>query len=381
MDRAAANLAKLTAIWERAQPLLPNGPSRGSSREYDDLRRSWSSLLSGLPRIDGWTVTVWLPDADEVGATFVDYWDLGEPAFPLMNEIEQPGKDLDEYRFRLGRARRRAVRDRLLELASMIDLTLPKVVAGVPRESIEPVEHPGVSEVAAAVGEIERLLSDTTERRGRWGDLHRHLYFGQGHDWHDIIEIDWPSVREDIESAGLSSDDPIPVADVDLGVAAAAHPSGPASTALAWGALSDDDFERLLFDVLRGIDGYQNVQWLMKTRAPDRGRDLSLERVIRDGSGTVRTERVIVQAKHWTSKSVGPADIAATLATMNLWEPPTVQWLLMATSGRFTSDAVATVERRNTSGGPPHVELWPDSRLETLLAQRPDLVAAYGLRG
>jgi hypothetical protein len=80
MDRAAANLAKLDALWERAEPVIPSGPSRGSSREYDDLRRAWTSLLSGLPAIDGWTVTEDLPDADEAGQAFIDYMEIGEPA-------------------------------------------------------------------------------------------------------------------------------------------------------------------------------------------------------------------------------------------------------------------------------------------------------------
>ena len=36
----------------------------------------------------------------------------------------------------------------------------------------------------------------------------------------------------------------------------------------------------------------------MKTRAPDRGRDLSVERAIADAAGTVRTERVIVPVSY-----------------------------------------------------------------------------------
>jgi hypothetical protein len=56
----------------------------------------------------------------------------------------------------------------------------------------------------------------------------------------------------------------------------------------------------------------------MHTRAPDRGRDLSMERVLQTGTGTVRTERVMVQAKHWLKRSVAPADVASTIATVTL---------------------------------------------------------------
>lgn len=63
-----------------------------------------------------------------------------------------------------------------------------------------------------------------------------------------------------------------------------------------------------LFDILRGLEGYQNDEWLMKTNAPDRGRDLSFKQVNLDSSSTIRTERVKVQAKHYTYNSVGPSD-------------------------------------------------------------------------
>lgn len=71
MDRAAANLAKLQAIWDRAQPMTPRRPQRGTSREYEDLRRAWTALLVGLPPIDGLTVTDELPDIDQAGQSFI----------------------------------------------------------------------------------------------------------------------------------------------------------------------------------------------------------------------------------------------------------------------------------------------------------------------
>lgn len=380
MDRAAANLVKLQAIWDRAQPMLPSSPQRGTSREYENLRRAWTPLLAGLPPIDGFAVTEELPDIDEVGQSFIDYFEIGEPAFALMTELEQPGHQLDEYRFRLAQARRRAIHDRLDDLTSTINVTLGQITESVRRDSSDRVSDPGTAVVEESISEIERLLGDTIDRKGRWGDLHRHLRFGQGHDWHDIAEMDWPSVRTDIEAASLSESDPLPVPALDLGVAASARPSGGASIGITWKVLDDDKFERLLFDLLRGFSSYQNVEWLMKTRAPDRGRDLSAERVIRDDGGTTRTERVILQAKHWTSKSVAPADITNTLAALPLWEPPVIRTLVIATSGRFTTDAVAIVEKHNSEGKLPFIELWPDSRLETQLSQRPALIASYGLR-
>lgn len=294
MDRAAANLGKLEGIWNRAMSFVPKGPARGSPPEYDDLCRAWNDLLPGLPPIDGWTITDALPDIDELGQDYIDYFDIGEPAFSVDEAGEKPAKDLAEYRYRLGRARRRAVQERLEELTALIESSLSRVVASVTRDSRDQAAGDDVEGVAAAFDEIERLIADTVQRTGRWGDLRRHLRFGEGCDWHDIHDHDWPTVRVDIEAAAWSESDPLPVPDVDLGKAAAARPTGAATLALPWDRLDDEGFERLLYDLLRVFPDNENVQWLMHTRAPDRGRDISMDRVLRDSAGGVRNERVIV---------------------------------------------------------------------------------------
>lgn len=380
MDRAAANLERLQAVWERAGPMLPTGPSAGSTPEYEDLARTWDDLLRGLPKIDGWTITERLPDMHEIGTMYLEYAEIGEPPFRVMEASDAPDKALAEYRHRLNRARRRAVRDRMQELVTKVDALLPMLLADIPRDSLEHPEDARVPELEAAVAEIERLIGGTASRRGRWGDLHRHMHFGQGHDWHDIYELDWPTVKPDIEAAMFSEGDPLPVPDIDLGRVASQRPVGGASTTLSWNKLDPDGFERLLHDLLRNLPGYQNVQLLMKANAADRGRDISAERVLHDGAGGVRTERVIVQAKHWLSKSVPPEEITSALTRITLWEPPVVRGFIVATSGHFTSDAVAWVERHNEAGKVPFIDLWPEPRLTTMLSERPWLVAEYGLR-
>ncbi|MFF2928073.1 restriction endonuclease [Streptomyces celluloflavus] len=374
MDRAAANLAKLEEVWKRASTLTRPGA------EYDDLARAWTDLLAGLPSIDGWRITGQLPDLNELNHDIAEAHFAGIPTSHLDDVAEKPGRDLADYRYRLNRARRQAARDRLQELVASVDTMLPQLLEGVPRDSLEVVTDPRVSQVTEAVSEIERLLGDTAQRLGRWGDLHRHIRFGQGHDWHDIAEQDWPSVRPDIEASAFSDIDPLPVPDLDIGQAAAGRLTGRATAALAWDKLDDDGFERLLFDLLQAFPEHQNVQWLSHTRAADRGRDLSMNRALNDTTGGSRSERVIVQAKHWRSKSVDPPTVAATVEATKLWEPPAVRVLIIATSGRFSSDAIMWIEKRNESGSAPFIEMWPDSRLETLLAQKPHIAAAHGLK-
>lgn len=159
-------------------------------------------------------------------------------------------------------------------------------------------------------------------------------------DVHDVAESDWPTVRSQIQQNLYSELEPVPVAVEDLGSLAESQPSGTVTTALSWQNLSPDDFERLIFNLISEADGYTNPQWLTKTAAPDRGRDLSVERSVSDAlSGTTR-ERVIIQAKHWLNRSVGVDDLAGIAAQMDLWGHPPVAILIIVTSGRFTADAV-----------------------------------------
>jgi hypothetical protein len=380
LDRTAANLQKLEKVWDRAQVFIPTAPTAGSPPEYDDLCRAWNDLCRGLPPIDDWTITSPLPDIDAMGRAFIDYAEADQIAFPLFDEGEQPGRDLAEYRYRLNRARRRAAQERLEQLVAVIDRELPRVLGTVERQSNEKLTGPGVETISVAFAEIERLVGDTAERRGRWSDLSRHIYFSEGHDWHDIAELDWPTVKLDVEAALIADSDPLPVPAIDLGHAASGKLTGAVATALSWSILSADAFERLLFNLLSDYPSHQNVQWLTHTNAPDRGRDLSFDRLIRDATGGTRVERVIVQAKHWLSRSVSTSDVNDAVAATTLWEPPAVHALIVATSGRFTSDAIAFTERHNSQPGRLIVEPWPDSKLESLLAQKPHIAAASGLR-
>lgn len=379
LDKASANLAKVERTWQRAQPFIPKGPALGSDPEYDDLVRAWPELLAGLPPIDGFVIDEQLPDLNDVGQSFLDYADVGELPTGAWELAEGPAKQISEYRWRLRRARRTAVRARLAEISAEASRLIDSIVHGLPADGFDQVVGPDPERFREMLAEIERLLGDAISRQGRWGDLHRHLRFSQRHDWVDIQAMDWPSVKLDIEANSLDEDEPIAIPMDDLGTLSASHPTGGVTTELKWSALSEDAFERLLYDLCRGLTNWDNVEWLTRTNAPDRGRDLSAVRRLEDGSGAVRNERTMIQLKHWQSKSVPAEEVAATMVKAQLWTPRFAV-VVIATSGRFTTDAIAWTEQHNDSGASPLIELWPESRLETMLAVRPDLVAAYALR-
>lgn len=199
-------------------------------------------------------------------------------------------------------------------------------------------------------------------------------------DLRDIVEKDWPTVRQGLAGVLYVDNEPLPVAARDLGELATTKPAGRVATKLKWEGLDAEQFERLIYNLIGNAPGYENPLWGMKTLAPDGGRDLSVERVVQDPlSGTIR-QRMIIQCRHWRDRSVSVPDIASLKEQMKLWEPPRVDVLVIATSGRFGKDAIKWVEAHNQSDSALRLDMWPESHLESLLALNPGLVAEFGLR-
>ncbi len=149
---------------------------------------------------------------------------------------------------------------------------------------------------------------------------------------------------------------------------------------LKWTSLTDDEFERLIFCLISETEGYENPEWLTKLNAADRGRDLSVSRVYTDPLAGVLRQRVIIQCKHWLSKSINFDEVSSSKEKMTLWEPPRVDVHVIATTGRFTTDAIQFIEKHNQSDSGLRIEMWPDSHIERLLATRPALIDKFGLR-
>lgn len=214
----------------------------------------------------------------------------------------------------------------------------------------------------------------------RWSDLRRHLRFWEYGDIQDIISSDWPAIFPVLIENLYDDDEPLPVAVSDLADFVDDNASSKVVTELNWSALNPTSFERVIFNLITDVEGYQNPQWLSQTNAPDRGRDLSVERNRVDPLSGVQTQRAIIQCKHYLKTSVAIAQLAEISTQMALWCPPVVDIVIIATSGHFTSDAVDWIEKNNASGQSPRIEMWSHSHLETLLARRPELIEKFQLR-
>jgi hypothetical protein len=385
-DIVEANVRRLEKVWEEISQLIPGGvaftdEAGPEGQRYRELLRAYQAIIKALPPIGDCTIETVPWGLNAIGQARLDAIEIDEFEAKLSVEtgITAPGREIEEYRAALTQARRELVRDHLVRLMAVVE---PLLQALVP--DYQPDRHPIKDErwerLVDTLRQIERLTGSIVPGRARWRDMRRHMSIGQGVDLHDIARVDWPSVRKEIEANLYSELEPLPVVRDNLADLVRAKPSGPVTTKLDWGAVAAEEFERLLFNIVANAGDYTNPQWLMHTNAPDRGRDISVERVSTDSLSGARSQRVIIQAKHWLSKSVRLADVAAAVAQVVLWEPPRVHVLVIATSGRFTADAVAWIEQHNEAGKQPLIDMWAESHLELLLAQRPHLVAEFKLR-
>ena len=377
-DRTMANIELLESLWQRYEQHIPTSVTFGlDTPEIGQIRREFSDIADSLPAINETKLEAELLPLDDISQMRLDYMDIGlevEGYRAIDDATQLPKRNLDEYKYRVIKMRRRLVRNRIEEVVARID--------GLLRSTIETDEgrefsdnQDGWSHLRELLGELDRLRGAETLSGTRMPDLRRHVRFAEPHDLHDIVETDWLSVRTALVDMVFEGE-PLPVEVEDLGNLVRSEPAGSVTSRLAWEQIDSDTFERLVFDLLRSADFYENVEWLMMHNAPDRGRDISADRVVVDElTGTKRTH-VIVQCKHWLTRSVSLDDATSLLARVDLWSKRFAE-VIIVTSGRFTQDAVDWREKREIRGDFPAVTFWPDSHLEHLLASRPALRSTY----
>lgn len=382
-EATEANLQKLDNLWEHISSLIPAGPVFGSPPEYDELCWTFRRILPVLPAIDGFIVEDQLPDYNGIARSRLDAMEIDELAAQLEIEeyLQEQGRQLQEYRYRLQTKRRELIRDRLLELMNFVDQTLSELTTRFSAESetCRVSEDHSWSVLKDTTDEIDMLLG-TVARPSRWHDLKRHLHFGMVVDLYDIVRFDWPDVSKGLNKSMYGENDPIPVDTKDLNDVVSERPSGHVSTKLNWSVLNDESFERLLYLIVSDTPFYENAKWLMKTNAPDHGRDISVDRVEHSSLSGVHRYRTIIQCKCWHTKSVGDTDIDEAITRIGFWDQSKVNELVIATTGTFTENAVLYVDKHNLSDKALRIDLWSESHIGRILAKRPDLIAQFGLR-
>lgn len=383
-EATEANLNKLEKLWKQMEPLLPDHAFRvsGPSDEelYKDIERKFENIRKAMPNIDGFELANEIKPCDSILPNMSDCAELGEPVAALQfhRSLHAQGDILEQYRFRLRGKRLQLIREPVLDVCKGISNLLDSLAAdAVDLPPGDRMPGAGWSKLDDMITSLRTLLAPLG-KPPRWDMLLRHMSIGMKCDYEDIVKRDWPSVFSGLGDILYGEADPLPVATKDIGVLVASKPEGKVVSKLKWNRLTPDDFERLIFNIIGNTEGYEKPEWLTHINAPDGGRDLSVFRIKDDRLVATRRERVIIQCKH--KKSVGMKDITTVCDQMRLWEPPRVDEVIIASTGRFTKDVVTWTEKQNQSRDALKIELWAESHLEKLLSERPLLVAEFGLR-
>lgn len=383
-DIAESNVIKLEAIWQKVSSNIPSGFNfTDSSNEYDTACIDFLRVYRALPTIDGWKPEIEFSTLNDIAQTRIDFLDIGEPSqsMDFETKLNEPGNIIAKYKVLLSSKRREFIRELVLKEITEVDEQLKKLEISYP-DTYEPINHKiddGFNEIRNAVKKIDILLG--SERRAKeWGDLNRHLRFSMVADLFDIRSRDWVAVKEWLTEIIYSSTDPRPASVADLDELLVKRPKGKIITDLKWNALTAESFEKLIFNLVCDSEGYENTQLLTHVNAADKGRDISTDRITEDPLLGLSKKRVIIQCKHWLSKSVAAEDVSSLLANIKLWEPPKVDIVIIATSGDFSTNAVDFAERHNMGTNTPEVAMWNKSRLESMLAKRPDLCINFSLK-
>lgn len=416
-EAAEANLLKLEQVWKEILSLTPEHIAFGENATYDSLCRSYRELLSALPKIDGWKpgrAPLELKSTAR-GRLESPEPDMDEVIFSMEDDILAPGRELADYRHRLGKTRRQAIESAVTDVVEEMDRLLQDLAAQHAAETniSAPVKGPSWDELETRAREVETLLGESYPESSGWGVFRRHLSSGALSDLRTIQNQGWPLAKRwlleslhghtepiPVQSEHLLevvygwrrrrgaarpswealSTEPIPVRVEDLAEVVSGRPRGRAATRLSWGTLSAEGFERLISHLVGSTPGYEDPSWLARTDALDRGRDLSVYRSTYVPLAGIFRHRVIVQCRHWPDRSIAAAEVAELRERVKLWEPPRVDVLVIATTGRLTADAIGAIERNNSSGLGPRIEMWSDAHLEHVLTARPALIAELELR-
>jgi Restriction endonuclease len=380
-ERAELNAARLAKLWDAYRANMPDDIAFGlDSIESDNVRREWARLVQALPAIDGFRPDSDLMSYDAIASCRLDYREIGEFEATISFEraVESPGRELADYQYRLKNERRRLTHHALNEAIHEVDDLLAQT-----QEIDRGRAFPGSSEngwetLNRCWEQIHGLLATDMPSNGRWSDMARHLHFAEPHDLRDIYNMDWPSIRQSILDHVFQGE-PLRVEVEDLAVYRTSSPTGTVSTSLNWAVLDDDAFERVVLGIVESLEGYENARRLMKTRAADKGRDLSADRIIRDGLGGTRRVPIMIQCKHYQSRSVDIDECIKSVEQAKLWTEANFRVVIVATSGHFTQQAVEWLEKRAADGLLPAVEFLAQSDLERLLASKPAIRTAFGL--
>ena len=145
-EATEANLQKLNKLWDQIRRHIPSGPAFGSPPEYEELCLAFRRVLGSIPAIGGFRIEDRLYEYDAIGQLRFDTLEIGEIEAQVSTEnaIDEQGRQLREYGFKLHAKRRELVRSRILALIEEVD----EILRGLSRDA----EEKAVNETVSTLG-------------------------------------------------------------------------------------------------------------------------------------------------------------------------------------------------------------------------------------
>jgi hypothetical protein len=140
-------------------------------------------------------------------------------------------------------------------------------------------------------------------------------------------------------------------------------------TTLSFKSLSDDEFEDLCVDLLKAL-GFVNVRKMSGRGGGDFGRDIHAEEVVSLRTDYTRMEKILAQAKKFTSKSISNTDMSNILNNARSLDYTRV---IVFASSDFSSPARRVASDALTVKNPVETTLWNGKDIEMLLKRYPQL--------
>jgi hypothetical protein len=198
LEATEANLGKLERIWLAIQEKIPGGVAFVSDPEYDDLRRQYADIVASMPAINGLRLQDSTLELNAIAQWRFDAREADElnALVSVQEAVDQPERDLGEYRFALRKKRRELVSRLVKQLVDSFDREVAALLAVRPPDAKDNDDAPKerVDALNAKVAQLDRLLGSLSPRPSRWSDLRRHLSFGLWLDIADVARLDWPVV-------------------------------------------------------------------------------------------------------------------------------------------------------------------------------------------
>ena len=194
--QAEAGLCGLKEILEEIRHLLRQDIAftkyNREGQRYVELMQAYQAIIEALLPIKSWTC--------RIGQVQFDGLKIGGsgPELQAGEGIDDISQHIKECRTRLIQARRELTSEHLVRLVNVVDRMLERIIERMGPDT-DAYDDEEWEELGDVFSQIQRLTSNIIPRAGHWSDMLRHLTSGQKADLRDIVDLDWPSIRREIE--------------------------------------------------------------------------------------------------------------------------------------------------------------------------------------